>query len=59
MSIARLADRLLEHIVPTAQAGACEHSECYCAVKGGLCRYVFTNCAGTKCNVYGNRCPKC
>lgn len=59
MSIARLADKVLQRLVPTVEAGACEHSPCYCQRVSGLCRWIYTNCAGTACNVLGSRCPAC
>lgn len=59
MSIARLADKVLQRLVPSVDAGACEHSQCYCARVSGSCRYIYTNCAGTRCNVTGGSCPAC
>lgn len=56
MAIARLADKLLRRLVPSTEAGACEHSPCYCAFYAGTCKWVYTNCAGTACNVYGSSC---
>jgi hypothetical protein len=57
--IARLADKLLQRILPATEAGACRRDECYCARVGSACRYIYTNCAGTQCNYVGPSCPAC
>jgi hypothetical protein len=67
MSIARLADKLLQRIVPTTEAGACVRDWCGCYPHRSshiYCRNMYTSCRGL-CNgtVWGTHCastmPSC
>jgi hypothetical protein len=57
MLIARLADKVLRHIVPTVDAGACAYDWCGCLKdpRTGLCRNAYTDCQGN-CTRWATYC---
>ena len=61
--LARLADKVLQRIVPSVEAGACAYDWCGCnsTTTGVNCRNVYTDCHGN-CTRWGTFCgtmPSC
>jgi hypothetical protein len=56
MLLARLADKVLQRIVPTVEAGACAYDWCGCyKYRDGFCRNVYTDCNGN-CTRWASYC---